>query len=119
MVHTLPLVLCPQVISQPAVCSLWVASAGKEKQFQSVLVRDKAEEICGKYLLPDAIGSCLLNLLSDLLSPIFLICKWLDHGLGLYVEGEGGRGREGEGGGGGEKLGGERREKEVQELHFG
>ena len=52
----------------------------------------------------DANGSCLLNLCSDLFFPIFLICKWLGHSLGLYVEGEGGgrrseveRGEKGEG----------------------
>ena len=70
--------------------------------------------------MPDANGSCLLNLRSDLLFPIFLIRKWLGHGLGLYVEGEGGGGRSevvrgGKGKGGrrrGGKVGEEGRERE-------
>ena len=41
--------------------------------------------------MPDAVGSCFFNLLSDLLFSIFLIRKWLDNGLGLYIEGEGER----------------------------
>ena len=60
--------------------------------------------------MSDAVGSCFFHLLSDLLFSIFLIRKWLDNGLGLYIEGEGERrerseveeGREkGTGGGGG------------------
>jgi len=41
VVHILPLVLYPQVISQPAACSLWVASAGNRNSFRAFLLETK------------------------------------------------------------------------------